>query len=75
MPPQVERSTLERVRTDLKQLRLQSLAAEVSALYPDVEIDYELLEMVGIDEYLPVESEQDALQNILDQVVAHVDLA
>ncbi|MBC8447400.1 MAG: hypothetical protein H8D78_06595 [Chloroflexi bacterium] len=73
LPPFFDRARIEKVRKEVEELRLEALAAEIRAEYPDIEIDYELLELVGIDEHLPVEEEMNHLASILEEVYGYAD--
>jgi len=48
-------------------LRLQSLAEEVRAKYPDAKISRRLLRLVGIDEDIPIEKEMELFSQILGE--------
>ncbi len=73
LPPFFDRARVERVKKAVEELRLETRAAEIRAEYPDIEIDYDLLELVGIDEDIPVEEEMNLLANILEEVYVDFD--
>lgn len=73
MPSLFDRTRLERVRKEVEELRLEALAAEIRAEYPDIEIDRDLLKMVGTEPDLPLEEEPQALAAILWELVGRVD--
>ncbi len=72
-PPFFDPARVRRVKKEIKRLRLDALAAEVSAEYPNIEIDYELLELVGIDDDIPVKDEKMRLANILEERHGYAD--
>jgi len=72
-PPLFDPARIERVRQEVEELRLEALAAELRAEYPDIEIDYDLLKMVGTEPDLPLEEEPEALAEILWELVGRVD--
>jgi len=70
VPEQValDRPRLERLQKELESLRLDALAAEFKAKYPDIPLDYDLLRLVGIDsEDIPQGEEMALLTEILEQ--------
>ncbi|MBL7063545.1 MAG: hypothetical protein ISS49_04955 [Anaerolineae bacterium] len=73
MPPFFDPARVRRVKKEIERLRLDALAAEIRAEYPDIEIDYELLELVGIDDDIPVKDEKRRLANILEERHGYAD--
>ena len=72
-PPFFDHARVKRVKKEIERLRLDALAAEIRAEYPDAEIDWELLKMVGTEPDLPLEEEPKALAEILWELVGRVD--
>ena len=73
MPVLLDRDRMERIRREIEELRLDTLLAEVQAEYPDIEIDRELLKMVGTEPDLPLEKEPEALAQILWEIAGGID--
>ncbi len=73
-PQQVDQARLGRAKRDIEELRLEALAAEVRAKHPDIEIDYDLLRSVGIDEDIPIEDEMGYLASVLEEVYGYAGL-
>ena len=67
IPPTFDRARLESIKAELEELRLESLAEEVRAKYPDAKISRRLLRLVGIDEDIPVEKEMELFAQILEE--------
>jgi hypothetical protein len=67
MPPTFDQARLESIKAELEELRLESLAEEVRAKYPDAKISRRLLRLVGIDEDIPIEKEMELFSQILEE--------
>ncbi len=67
IPPTFDQAKLESIKAGLEELRLESLAEEVRAKYPDAKISRRLLRLVGIDEDIPIEKEMELFAQILEE--------
>jgi len=56
---------LENVLAEIEALRLESFATELREAYPGIDIDYDLLRLVGIDEDVSEAQEKELLTTII----------
>ena len=65
--PTLNQKRVERVQRDVEQLRLDTLTAEFREAVPDIEPDYELLKLVGINPAGSVEEDRMRLRQALEE--------
>jgi len=70
-PSIIKHAQVERIRAEVQKLRIKALEAKLRADFPDIEIDYDLLDLVGIDEDIPVEKERELLGRVLEELHGH----
>lgn len=61
----LDQERTERVRRDIQELRREALAAEFREAVPDIEPDYELLDLVGVNPADSVEQDRERLRQAL----------
>ena len=65
--PTLDQEQAERVQRDVEELRLNALAAEFREEVPDIEPDYELLELVGVNPLGSVEEDRMRVLQALEE--------
>ena len=65
--PTLDQEQAERVQRGVEELRLNALAAEFRQEVPDIEPDYELLELVGVNPPGSVEEDRIRLRQVLEE--------
>jgi len=63
--PLIDRSKIKNIEDSIEDIRINLLEEEIKEKYPDAEIDYELLKLVGTAPNIPLKKEKEEISEAI----------